>query len=126
MESNRYQHKVVLVESGFQSPHRRLFFSRARLYFDRIELTGWHLRERYEEVIPLDAVEEMEWQEDAPDGTVALRLADGRTVVLQLSKAGPWRRSLEVRLSWQYDRRPVPFDRAPTLKDLVAYTTGMA
>ena len=34
-----HPHSVVLLTSRFQYPDRRLFFTRARLFFDRIELS---------------------------------------------------------------------------------------
>jgi hypothetical protein len=122
MYSIPYPHKIVLLRSGFQYPERHLFFARARLFFDRIELTGWHLGERHEEVIPLDAVERVEWQDSAAHPTVVLHLAGERRLTLSLGQAGQWKHALAQRLDWRESRsRFAPDPQAPSLVDLISY-----
>lgn len=124
-----YPHKIVLLRSGFRYPERHLFFARARLFFDRLELTGWDLNERHEEVIALDSVRRVEWQDEGEqaDALLRLHLDDGREVVLGLSDGASWRRALELRLSWRPDRAPLAHDRQPaSMKELIAYSTSMS
>lgn len=127
MPSLSYPHKVVLLRSGFQYPERHLFFARARLYFDRLELTGWHLNEHHEEVIPLDQVDTIAWNDDQEPVTVELQLKDGRCFALSLSQPTLWKHFLDMRMTWSNSRPAFPVDRQPpSLKDLIAYSTSMS
>lgn len=97
---------LVLLNTRFRAPQQRLFFSRARLYFDRIELTGWQLPEPFEEVIHLSDVVQIEWDpqmgdRDKHDVNVVFKFSDGRTLPLVLDQHASWRHTLEHRLSWQ-------------------------
>ena len=110
MDSLQYPHKIVLLRSGFQYPEKHLFFARARLFFDRIELTGWHLSERHEEMIPLDAVRSIEWREEAQRTTAVLLLDDDRRIELSLCEGHQWKDALALRMSWRKNRPPASPD----------------
>lgn len=100
---------LVLLNTRFGVPERRLLFPSARLFFDRIELTGWHLHERYEEVLPLATVTEIDWEPERSttgvEANVVFHLEDGRTLPLQLDQRASWRHTLENRLSWRARQR---------------------
>jgi hypothetical protein len=49
---------VALRITSFALKDRWLFWARARLYADRIELAGWSLRGRYHRVIPLEQIDD--------------------------------------------------------------------
>ena len=93
-----HPHSVVLLTSRFQYPGRRLFFTRARLFFDRIELSGWNLGSKHTRAIPLDAVDKIDWKSDTPDAVV--HLTEGEPVALRLSQVDRWKQSLDQRLHW--------------------------
>ena len=126
-----HSHSVLLLSSRFQYSDRRLFFTRARLFFDRIELTGWHLGKKHERSIALDEVTSIEW--DAPTSAAILHLTEGESVRLRLSHLDSWKQSLEQRLWWNATNY---FPRTTTavsstarhdvpLQDLIAYATSM-
>jgi hypothetical protein len=93
-----HSHTVLLLSSSFRYLGHRLFFTKARLFFDRIELTGWNLGTRYERTIFLDQVDTLEW--DLPASTVTLCLTADERLSLQLTNLDAWKRSLEQRLYW--------------------------
>ena len=93
-----HPHNVVLLTSRFQYPGRRLFFTRARLFFDRIELSGWKYGKKHTRAIPLDTVDTIDWKSDTPDAVV--HLAEGEPVALRLSQVDRWKQSLDQRLHW--------------------------
>ncbi len=125
-----YQHRIVLLTSSFQYPSRRLLFGRARMYLDRIELTGWHFGEKHHQDIPLDEVCRIEWRlQDENGPNVIFYMEDGRSHPLILKNADLWKHTLEERMRWS---SPGRYPLAPSrpqpdlpLKDLVAFTTGM-
>ena len=87
-----------MLSSRFQYPGRRLFFTRARLFFDRIELSGWKLIKKHERAIALNEVEQVEW--DATASAAVLHLSEGEPVRLRLKQMERWKRSLDQRLNW--------------------------
>ena len=93
-----HPHSVVLLTSRFQYPDRRLFFTRARLFFDRIELSGWNLGSKHTRAIPLDAVDKIDWNSDTPEAVV--HLTEGESVALRLSQIERRKQSLDQRLHW--------------------------
>lgn len=123
-----HPHRIVLLSSSFQFPERRLFFARARLFLDRIELSGWHYNKREVLKIRLDELDHIEW-----DGTDAVFHLDGdQTIRIQLPQATSWRYTLEQRLSWSAPGRfrmaaPVSTTarRDDSLTELVTFATAM-
>lgn len=128
-----HQHQVVLLSSTFKDPEQRLFFTRARLFFDRIEFSGWHLGKRYQREILLDELDNIEWNTArvAPSAAT-FHLSTGRHITVQLSQLDRWKHSLEDRLNWSFrNRYPVATTATTTtcpdlsLHELVAFTTSM-
>ena len=130
MFSTKYTHKIVLLTSSFQYPLRRLLFARARLFLDRIELTGWHFGDKYQEQIPLDQISWIEWKLDAVHGpNVIFHLEDDTQFPLILKQAYLWKHTLEERLQWN---APAHFRLSSAvtkpelpLKDIIAFSSGM-
>ena len=128
-----HPHNVLLLSSRFQYPGRRLFFTRARLFFDRIELTGWVLGKKHEREILLDEVASIEW--DTTTSAAVLHLHEGEPVRLQFAHLESWKRSLEQRLWWNvmnYFPRPATNTNTnstarsdTSLHDLITFTTSM-
>jgi hypothetical protein len=130
MFPSAYPHKIVLLTTGFQEPARRLLFARARLYFDRIELTGWHLGERYLMVIALEDLTQIAWNLNAPTGkaNVMFHQADGTTIALALREARLWQHTLEQMRRWGAAPATLPAARPlpdVPLHELVHYATRM-
>ena len=128
--SHQHTHKVLILSSRFRHPERRLFFSKARLFPDRIELSGWDLTEKYCQEIRLDTVQRVCWStEGAEAGDVELRLDDGQIVRLTVTQPKRWKRSLEQRMRWRRpDRYPVNASSTSpdlSLRDLALYSTSM-
>ena len=68
-----------------------LVLARARLYDDRLELSGWQWRGRFRRRIPLDHI----LQVDVPgDDELLLWLVNGRTIRLGISRAHEWKNVL--------------------------------
>ena len=83
----------VLLANRFSFHAPALFFARARLHKDRIDLSGWHLRGRYRRVIPLKSI----LQADAlPDDGLLLWLASGETLRLRIRRPAAWKAAIEA------------------------------
>ncbi|GIV58342.1 MAG: hypothetical protein D6746_09760 [Bacteroidetes bacterium] len=130
MYPSTYPHKIVLLTTGFQLPSRRLLFGRARLYLDRIELTGWQVGERYHDVIPLGDIMRIDWNLEARrEANVVFHRAEGPPTALILHQVGLWKHTLEERLRWGSPGRfrlaqtPPPPDMP--LGDLITFASGM-
>lgn len=77
---------VPLRSSSFTLKNRRLLWARARLYVDRLELTGWSLSGRYHRCIPLSSVDEIERAETH----LVLHLIDGSSHQLGIEALEEW------------------------------------
>ncbi len=125
-----HSHQVVLVSSRFRYPGQWLLFPKARLFLDRLELSGWRLQKKHRHEIPLDQVTRADWHMD--DDTaydVVLHLASGETVCLSLPHADEWKRSLEARLRWTLADPDTVSSTLPRqdmpLDELIMYTTTL-
>ena len=130
MTTYSHPHQVVLLSSRFSNPEHKLFFTRARLYLDRIELSGWHLGKKYAARILLQDLDAIDWQLDA--SSVVFHVRDSQSIRLNLPDLERWKQSVEQRLWWS---APGRFPMASTshtapsqdlsLRDLVTFTTSM-
>ncbi|HMB92905.1 MAG TPA: hypothetical protein VKP65_18795 [Rhodothermales bacterium] len=69
-----------------------LLFARARLFTDRLELTGWQLQGRYRRDLSIRHI----LQIDAlADDRLVLWLASGETVRLRIRQARQWKTAIE-------------------------------
>ena len=122
-----YSHtpSVELLRSRFQHPRRHLFFTRARLLLDRIELSGWKFGTRYRREILLATLCRVEWQED---GRAAFYLKDtDEPLMLVLRQPTRWQHTLEAHLRWRApDRPPRSADHADVpLNEVLLHATRM-
>lgn len=130
MYGHTHRHPIVLHASRFRFAEQRLFFSRARLFPDRIELSGWLPGKRLTDCIRLDELKSIEW--DAETSVATFHRHEAAPVRLRLPDLPRWRQSLEQRLTWSAPGRfPVAArtTAAPSpewsLHDLVAFSTSM-
>ena len=131
MNTHSYPHTIVLLSSSFKKPNRRLFFTRARLFFDRIELTGWAFGKKYSTHIFLNEIDKIEW--DAEASGAVFFLTEGHQVHLELPEMQRWKQSLETRFQWNTSGAyPLPLTtvnstlrRDLPLQDVVTFTTCM-
>ncbi len=94
----------------FRFPSRRVWFGRARLFEDRVQLTGWTLKGRYRRTIPLTRVGRAEWWSNAEGTNFALHLNDGSTCALRLRRgAADWKFEIDALLG----RSTLPPARLP-------------
>lgn len=83
----------ILLDGRFHFQNPALSFSRARLYADRLELTGWRLSGRFFRRIPLSSV----LQVDAlNDSALVIWLSVGEAIRLRVSQASRWKRRIEA------------------------------
>ncbi len=128
MERMFYPHKIVLLSTGLQMSGGALWFGRARLYPDRIELTGWNARGSYRQVIFLDRITDVRWERMSAAGAAdaVIRLHNGADVALRLHQGGRWKTCLEERIRWSPWRRlyaareGASIDEMP-LRDVMAF-----
>ncbi len=94
----------ALLSSRFRYAGRRLFFGRARLYPDRIELSGITWRGIHRRSVPLDEVARVRWHGgDHQAANFVLVLRNGETLSLWVAGSGLWKYRVEACLG----RRPV-------------------
>ena len=77
---------VPLRTAAFGPEARWPLWPRARLYADRMELTGWDLGGRYHRSISLDRIGEAEPVEDR----LLLHLTDGSTLRIEMDSPRQW------------------------------------
>jgi len=83
----------MLFSSAFRFTNPALAFARARLFTDRIELTGWQIQGRYRRSIPLNQV----LQVDCSGGpSLLLWLSSGETLRLRVADPGLWKATIEA------------------------------
>ena len=85
---------VPVLSARFSFEEPALWFARARLLDDAIELTGWRLTGRYQRRIPLHTIVEI----DTPTSDcLLLWFTTGRTLRLYLAEAARWKQAIEMR-----------------------------
>ena len=86
------------LHSRFQYADGRLFFARARLYADRLELGGWGWRGPHRRTVRLDEIARVDWIPQRSDGVnFALHLRSGETLRLRMAGAGLWKYEIKDR-----------------------------
>lgn len=80
-----------ILSTRCKLPGRSLWFTRAHLHKDHIELSGWNWRGRFSRSIDLDNIDRFQWWAVLNDVNFLLHLKDGAAVPLQLLRsAGVW------------------------------------
>ncbi len=78
--------------SRFSFGNPPLLFARARLFSDRLELTGWHLRGRYRRQL---LIRHMLQVDVLGKEGLLLWLASGETVRIRLQRAPEWKAAID-------------------------------
>jgi len=80
-----------LLSTRCKLPGRSLWFSRAHLHEDHIEISGWNWKGRFSRRIRLSNIDRFQWWAVLNDVNFLLHLKDGAPVPLQLLRsAGTW------------------------------------
>lgn len=95
-----FKSRFRILSTGFRYPESRLFYGRASLFFDRIELTGLGLSGRHLMVIALDDIREFE-PAQTKNNLLSLRLKNDETIELVLNQHTLWEQYLSSRLAWR-------------------------
>ena len=96
-------HARARLTSPFTFGGPAVFFGRARLYADCVELSGWQWRGRYRRRIPLDHI----LQVDVPsEDELLLWLINGRTIRLGIGRALEWKEFLQERPATDATQKP--------------------
>ncbi len=77
---------LPLRSASISLEDRWLLWARARLYLDRLELTGWSLSGRYRRSISLGRIDEAE----PTDGHLTLHLVDGSSLQVLMDAPQQW------------------------------------
>lgn len=85
----------ALLSSSFTFRNPALFYARAQLYADRLELSGWSLRGRYRRCIAAEQVLQVDVLSD--DGLL-LWLSTGETLRLRIREASRWKATIETQV----------------------------
>lgn len=126
----RFTHRIVLLTTHFRYPNRTLLFARARLFMDRIELTGWTASQKYRLRLALDQIVDIVWENlSGKHGTAVFHLREQGPVAVEFSQPRLWQRTLQERLRWYQTApeksSPEPHLHRMPLRDFVACTTSM-
>lgn len=85
----------ILLDGRFYFQSPALAFPRARLYADRLELSGWRLSGRFSRRIPLRNVLHVDAVDDS---ALVIWLSVGETVRIRVNQASSWKRHIEAQL----------------------------
>ena len=87
----------VLLSSRFKDPGRRLFFARASLFANRIELSGLALTGMYKRLLFLKNIERVEWKVgQIRKANITLWMRDGDKMHLWMNGAGLWKYMIDA------------------------------
>lgn len=94
-QDEHYPNHVLVLDNRFRYPKRPMLFGRARLFGDRIELTGWDRHGRHHRCIPLGLVTSVDYHPLQNHANLTLHLATGDAVPLNIDEAHRWREMYE-------------------------------
>lgn len=81
-----------MLTSRFRDPHRRLFFTKALLFPNRIELSGMALTGMYHRLLMLDGIDHVEWRAgQIKNANITFWMRDGSKMKLWMHSAGLWK-----------------------------------
>lgn len=87
----------VLLTSRFRDPQQRLFFTKASLFPNRIELSGMALTGMYHRLLMLDGIEQVEWKAgQIKKANLTFWMRDGRKLRFWINCAGLWKYMIEA------------------------------
>ena len=88
--------KRVQRADRFSFSTRWLLFARARLFADRLELSGWHMQGHYRRDILVARILQVDALEN---DRLVLWLFNGETVRLRIRRARQWKEAIEKQQS---------------------------
>ena len=100
-EIGAHPNHIQVLSSHFRYAHKRLFFGKARLFADRIELMGWSRSGHHFRCIPLARLVEMDYHSLADDSNLTLHLDDGEEIAIRVKEAHRWREFFENWLRYE-------------------------
>lgn len=87
----------VLLTGRFRDPQQRLFFTKALLFPNRIELSGMALTGMYHRLLMLDGIEHVEWKAgQVKKANITFWMRDGRKLCFWMHSAGLWKYMVEA------------------------------
>ena len=87
----------ALLSSRFRDPERRLFFARAILFANRIELRGFSLSGMYRKLLLLKNIERVEWKVgQSRNANITLWMKNGDKKHLWINAAGLWKHMIDA------------------------------
>lgn len=87
----------VMLTSRFRDPHRRLFFTKALLFPNRIEFSGMALNGMYHRLLMLDGIEQVEWKAgQIKNANLTFWMRDGSKLRYWMNSAGLWKYMIDA------------------------------
>lgn len=91
------QRNPVLLSSRFRYPDRRFLYARARLFADRIELTGIHWSGITRHIIALSDIVRLSWRDNTEQtANLKIYLRGGDVVRLWVQGPGLWKYQVDA------------------------------
>ena len=85
-------HRVSVLSGRFSFEQPAMMRPRARLYVDRLELSGLTLRGRFKRIIPVESILHVDADGDS---RLILWVSSGPAIRLRLPKAPTWKRTID-------------------------------
>ncbi|HMB93693.1 MAG TPA: hypothetical protein VKP65_22770 [Rhodothermales bacterium] len=101
IEIGAYPNHIQLLSSHFRYAHKRLFFGRARLFADRIELAGWSASGYHFRCLPLARMVDVDYHPLKEDSNLTFYLDDGEEISIRVQEAHRWRECYENWLRYE-------------------------
>ncbi len=95
--NNGREKEEIMLTSRFRDPKRRLFFTRALLFPNRIEFSGMALNGMYHRLLMLDGIEQVEWKAgQIKKANLTFWMRDGSKLRFWINSAGLWKYMIEA------------------------------
>ena len=95
--NNGTSKEEILLSSRFKEPGRRLFFARAALFANRIELSGLALTGIYKRMLFLNNIERVDWKVgQIRKANITFWMRDGDKMQLWMNGAGLWKYMIDA------------------------------
>lgn len=102
-----------MLTSRFRDPQKRLFFTKALLFPNRIELSGMALTGMYHRLLMLDGIEHVEWKAgQLKKANLTFWMRDGTKLRYWMNSAGLWKYMIDANV--RNLSRQLPQQAGPT------------
>ena len=109
------EREEVMLSSRFRDPQRRLFFTKALLFPNRIEFSGMALNGMYHRLLMLDGIEQVEWKAgQVKKANLTFWMRDGSKLCYWVNSAGLWKYMIDANV--RNLSRQLPQDAGPDRK----------